>query len=65
MSAFLSNLQDFLVLNPFLPGFGIWIRTVLPGSAGPYQSSAWIRIRNAIFQILDPDPYQNNTDPPH
>ena len=31
----------------------------------PYQSSSWIRIRYEFFNILDPDRYQNYTDPPH
>ena len=31
----------------------------------PYQSSVWIRIRNEFFQILDPNLYQNDTDPQH
>ena len=31
----------------------------------PYQSSPWIRISNEFFNILDPDPYHNYTDPPH
>ena len=31
----------------------------------PYQSSDWIRISNKFFQVLDPDPFQNYTDPPH
>ena len=33
-----------------------------PGS-GLYQSSVWIWIRNDFFPILDPEPYQNDTDP--
>ena len=31
----------------------------------PNQSSVWIRIRNEFLHILDPDPYQNDTDQPH
>ena len=31
----------------------------------PYQSSVWIRIRNEIFQILDPDSFQYDTDTQH
>ena len=44
----------FLVLSPLL-------------DPDPYQSSPWIRFRNEFVHILDPDPdpYQNDTDPPH
>ena len=41
------------------------LRLRLRNPADPYQSLSWIRIRNKFFHFLDPDPYQNDTDPPH
>ena len=56
----MSVLKIFLVLNPSFPGYGS--RQKRYGSVSkfgldtdPYQ----------IFQVLDPDPYQNDTDPQH
>ena len=53
MSVVYQTYKIFLVLNPFFA----WIRIRIV--------FAWIRIRNEFFKILDPDPYQNDTDPPH
>ena len=59
---FSSLIEDFLVFSPFLldPDPNCFCLDL-----DPYQSSPWIRIRNKFFHILDPDPYQNDTDPPH
>ena len=52
MSVFHYFLKIFVVLSPFC-----WIRIRI--------AFVWIRIRNKFFHILDPDPYQNDTNPPH
>ena len=59
---FYHILKNFLVLSPFLldPDPLSFYQ-----DPDPYQSSPWIRIRNEFFYILDSDPYQNDTDPPH
>ena len=46
-------LKNFLILDPLL--------------LDPDPDSPWnrIQIRNDFIHILDPDPYQNDTDPPH
>ena len=65
---FCHILKIVLVLNPFswirIRIIFVWIRTrneFFP-EPDPYQSLSWIRIRNEFFHILDPDPYQNDTD---
>ena len=61
-------------LIKFLRFSGYWIFFCLESDPyrfcldpDPYQRVAWIRIRirNEIVQFLVPDPYQNDTDPPH
>ena len=54
MSVFLSHFKEFP--GTYLILFG-WIRIRIV--------FAMIRIRNKFIHILDPDPYQNDTDPPH
>ena len=52
---FSSNFYDFFGTESFF----------LPGSRSLGIVFVWIRIGNKFVQILDPDPYQNNTDPQH
>ena len=61
MSVFLNQIfKIFLVVGT--ESFFDWTRIT-------YESSDWIQnsiqIHNEFFQVLDPDPYQNDTDPPH
>ena len=59
---FLKIFLNFLVLSPFLLDPDPYCFCLDPD---PYHSLPWIRIRNEFFHILDPGPYQNDTDPPH
>ena len=53
---FKSNFQDFLGTESFFA----WIRIRMKVWTG-----SRIQIHNEFFQVLDPDPYQNDTDLPH
>ena len=66
MSIFHPFLKILMVLSPFQldPDPDPYCFCLDP-DPDPYQSLPWIRIRNKSFHILDPDPYQNYTDPPH
>ena len=64
MSVFHTLFEDFpgtFLLDPDPDRYRFFL------DPDPYQSSSWIGIRNEFFHILDLDPdlYQNDTDPPH